>query len=100
MLISDDAYFSFFPFYQHFLNLAERGKCFGVDEWTLKKWPTLKNSATLIHFPPRQEAVDAYLQRRRFPAGEYAIKNYPRCARLVVSTVESIVHEKQMQLSV
>ena len=71
MLISDDAYFPFLLFYYYFLNRAERGKCFGVDPvWTLKKWPMLKNSTTLIQFPPRQEVVDAYLQRRQFQIGE------------------------------
>jgi hypothetical protein len=30
-----------------------------------KKWPMLKNSATLIQFPTRREVADAYLQRRQ-----------------------------------
>ena len=73
MLIYDDAYFPFLLFYMYFLSRAQRGKFFGVDPvWTLKKWPMLKNSTTLIHFPPRQEAVDAYLRRRQLPTDEYS----------------------------
>ena len=37
-------------------------------------WSMLKNSATLIQFPPRRGVVDAYLQRRRFQIDEY-LKN-------------------------
>ena len=75
MLISDDAYFSFFhftSFLNFFLNRAERGKCFCVDPvWTLKKCAMLKNFKTLIQFLPLRDVRDAYFQRRQLLTGEY-----------------------------
>ena len=72
MLISDDGYFPFFPFYVIFIDRAERGKFFGVDPvWTLKKCAMLKNCTTLIQFQPRLELCDAYLRRRQLFSDEY-----------------------------
>ena len=71
MLIYDDAYFPFLLFYMYFLSRAQRGNFFGVDPvWTLKKWPMLKNSATLIPFLPRHRVADAYSRRRQILSGE------------------------------
>ena len=71
MLKNADAYFPFFHFYYIFtLARAARKFFYGSIAFDAKKWPMLKNSATLIQFRPRREVADAYLRRRQFPTGE------------------------------
>ena len=76
MLKNADAYFPFFHFYYIFtLARAARKFFYGSIAFDAKKWPMLKNSATLIQFRPRREVADAYLRRRQLPTDEYSVRN-------------------------
>ena len=71
MLKNADAYFPFFHFYYIFtLARAARKFFYGSIAFDAKKWPMLKNSATLIQFQPLHDVSDAFLRRRQFPSGE------------------------------
>ena len=71
MLKNADAYFPFFHFYYIFtLARAARKFFYGSIAFDAKKWPMLKNSATLIQFQPLHDVSDAYLRRRQFRSDE------------------------------